>query len=342
MVWAATYDQGVCAFSKKTGKFTVYREGSGGLSSDQVQCIYEDGNGYLWFGTYASGIDRFDRRSQTFANWHDSRPGSLLHHIHDIISCNPGELLVTSDHGAGIFRTDDGKLCTGMERSPTQLPVENKLIYKAFMDREGGLWLGSYFYGAEYFQPRQQRFRSYSCSEDVSSGSARIIKAVSEGEKGIIWVGTDDDGIYQFNTLTEEMKPFRTARDIGASQYIVSDLLCDGGKLFAATYERGLEVFDLKTGKMKTYRHNPEDGSSLPSSRVFVLFKSSTSRIWIGTANGVCHYDHDRDSFVRLDIPGRIRHHRRQRPWPLDSHPRKRALSLRHADRIGAPPSGRL
>ena len=306
VVWAATYDQGVCAFSKKTGKFTVYREGSGGLSSDQVQCIYEDGNGYLWFGTYASGIDRFDRRSRTFANWHDSRPGSLLHHIHDIISCNPGELLVTSDHGAGIFRTDDGKLCTGMERSPTQLPVENKLIYKAFMDREGGLWLGSYFYGAEYFQPRQQRFRSYSCSEDVSSGSARIIKAVSEGEKGIIWVGTDDDGIYQFNTLTEEMKPFRTARDIGASQYIVSDLLCDGGKLFAATYERGLEVFDLKTGKMKTYRHNPEDGSSLPSSRVFVLFKSSTSRIWIGTANGVCHYDRDRDSFVRLDIPGRI------------------------------------
>lgn len=103
----------------------------------------------------------------------------------------------------------------------------------------------------------QHNFRFYGCDNCSSSGKGRIIKALSEGEKGIIWVGTDDDGVYTVNTLTGEVKPFRTASDIGASQYIVSDLLYDGNQLFVATYERGLEVFDLRTGRVKSYSHDP-------------------------------------------------------------------------------------
>ena len=306
VVWVGTYDQGLCAFSKRTGRFTAYRKQPGGLSDNQVHSIYEDAVGYLWIGTYSSGIDCFDRRTGRFVNYRDGRPGSLLHHIHDIVAYGPDEILVASDNGVGIFQIEEGVIRSGDKHKPRVLPVANELVYKAYKDREGGLWLGSYFYGAEYFPPMQHNFRFYGCDNCSSSGKGRIIKALSEGEKGIIWVGTDDDGVYTVNTLTGEVKPFRTAADIGASQYIVSDLLYDGNQLFVATYERGLEVFDLRTGRVKSYSHDPDDEHSLPSSRVFVLFKSATGRIYLGTANGLCRYDREQDCFVRLGIPVRI------------------------------------
>ena len=306
VVWVGTYDQGLCAFSKRTGRFTAYRKQPGGLSDNQVHSIYEDAVGYLWIGTYSSGIDCFDRQTGRFVNYRDGRPGSLLHHIHDIVAYGPDEILVASDNGVGIFQIEEGVIRSGDKHKPRVLPVANELVYKAYKDREGGLWLGSYFYGAEYFPPMQHNFRFYGCDNCSSSGKGRIIKALSEGEKGIIWVGTDDDGVYTVNTLTGEVKPFRTASDIGASQYIVSDLLYDGNQLFVATYERGLEVFDLRTGRMKSYSHDPDDEHSLPSSRVFVLFKSATGRIYLGTANGLCRYDREQDCFVRLGIPVRI------------------------------------
>lgn len=308
IVWVGTYDRGLCAFSKQSERFTAYRRQPDGLSDDQVSCIWEDAIGYLWFGTYSSGIDRFDRRTGRFVNFRDERPGSLLHHIHDIVAFGPGELLVASDHGAGIFGIEEGMIRPRDRKHPRMLPARNKLIYKAFKDREGGLWLGSYFDGAEYFPPVQHNFRFYGCQDGCDDGAerGRIIKALSEGDRGTVWIGTDDDGIYTLDVSTGEVRPYRTAADIGLSQYIVSDLLCDGDRLFVATYDRGLEVIDLGTGRVRSYYHDPDDERSLPSSRVFTLFKSVTGRIYLGSAEGLCRYDRERDCFVRLGIPVRI------------------------------------
>lgn len=114
----------------------------------------------------------------------------------------------------------------GDKHNPRVLPVANKLVYKAYKDREGGLWLGSYFYGVEYFPPMQHNFRFYGCDDGSSSDKGRVIKAVSEGEKGILWVGTDNDGIYTVNTLTDEVKPFRTASGHRAAPNISSRTCC--------------------------------------------------------------------------------------------------------------------
>lgn len=76
VVWVGTYDQGLCAFSKRTGRFTAYRKQPGGLSDNQVHSIYEDAVGYLWIGTYSSGIDCFDRRTGRFVNYRDGVPAA--------------------------------------------------------------------------------------------------------------------------------------------------------------------------------------------------------------------------------------------------------------------------
>ena len=75
-----------------------------------------------------------------------------------------------------------------MERSPTQLPVENKLIYKAFMDRGRRIVAGARISTVQSISSLASKDSGpTAAAKTFSSGSARIIKAVSEGEKGIIW-----------------------------------------------------------------------------------------------------------------------------------------------------------
>lgn len=88
--------------------------------------------------------------------------------------------------------------------------------------------------------------------------------------------------------------------DIGTTYYCIHDLLVDGDKLYAATYGRGLEVINLKTGKVESFLNNPEDSTSIPSSRVFTLYKASNGCIYVGTSAGFCYYNPEKNNFIRI------------------------------------------
>ena len=53
--------------------------------------------------------------------------------------------------------------------------------------------------------------------------------------------------------------------------------------------------------EMTVYRYEKSDATSISGNFILKLFEDSQKRLWIGTLNaGVCLYDRDRDSFIRL------------------------------------------
>ena len=70
--------------------------------------------------------------------------------------------------------------------------------------------------------------------------------------------------------------------------------------MYAATYERGLEVTDLRTGKITSYLNNPKDSTTIHSSKIFKLMKASDGRIYIGTADGLCYYQKSTGEFIKV------------------------------------------
>ena len=39
------------------------------LSNDVVRALYVDSSGFLWVGTWGSGLNRFDRNTETFVSY---------------------------------------------------------------------------------------------------------------------------------------------------------------------------------------------------------------------------------------------------------------------------------
>ena len=96
--------------------------------------------------------------------------------------------------------------------------------------------------------------------------------------------------------------PYRTAQNVGTAIYNVFSMLVDDQTLWIAAFQRGIEAVDLKSRTVKSYLADPSD----PSSRVFVLFRSSSGRIWAGTSVGLFYYDRFEDRFVTRDPKVRI------------------------------------
>lgn len=308
-IWIGTYSEGLCCFDKHKNTFVTYKKSNlpNSLSDNSVQKIFEDSHGNLWIGTFQNGLDLFNPTTKTFTNFQDKSPNNLLYHIHDIKEYRPGELFISSDNGIGIFKADKGEIIQSDNPNLKIRTGANKFIYSIYIDQEESLWLGSYFDGIKFYSAFQNNFKYYSCSPSSVIETGKVVNVIKEDKDDNYWIGTDDNGIFRFNAKTQEVTPFRDATSIGSTYYCIHDLLADGDKLYAATYGRGLEVFDLKTGKVETYLHNPEDSTSLPSSRVFVLYKASNGCIYVGTSNGICYYNPEQKNFTRIgSFAGRI------------------------------------
>ena len=299
-IWFGTYSEGLCRLDKRTGKFRTFRnDGSEGcLPSNSIQDVFEDSHGDLWVGTAQDGICLFNQDSGTFSRYDDLSSDRMLYHIHDIGEQRPGMLLVASDNGVVYFDTKEKHVIRTDDRSLPLRFRSNKFIYSMYIDREESLWLGSYFSGIEFVSPFQNNFKYYGCSSPLSK-SGKVINSIVEDSDGMYWIATDDDGIFRFDSIRGRTIPFHTAADIGSTYYCVHDLLLDNGKLYAGTFERGLEEFDLGTGEKKSYLPS-SDSTSILSSKIFKLYRSSDGKIYAGTSDGLCMFLPQEGTFRRI------------------------------------------
>ena len=303
-IWIGSYAEGLICYDKKTDTFITYVKGEGknGISDNSIHKIYEDSYGNLWIGTFQNGLDRFDYATKTFTNYKDNSSENLLYHIHDMIEYRPGELIVASDNGIGLFRVEEGRIIPTDQSGLKVASISNKFIYSLFVDKEESLWLGSYFNGVDFYSDFQNKFEYFSCTSSNKSKEGKVINVIKEDRfNGLYWIGTDDNGLFCFDPETKNVTSYRTAKDIGSTYYCVHDMLFDNARLFVATYERGLEVFDMRTKTVKSYLHDPADSHSLPSSRLFAIYKASNGQIYIGTSGGLCYYNREKDNFVRIE-----------------------------------------
>ncbi|RMH61266.1 MAG: response regulator [Calditrichaeota bacterium] len=94
---------------------------------------------------------------------------------------------------------------------------------------------------------------------------------------------------FQFKHIGEEE---------GLEQKTIYAILQDStGYLWLGTND-GLVRYDGY--RFKTFRHNPDDTTSLSNNHINYLFEDSRGRLWVGTDGGLNYYNPNTESFVRL------------------------------------------
>ena len=258
-----------------------------GCAPARVCAIAEDAGGNLWLGTWDSGVYILDTSNMTVTP--GIGPGEGLTHVHSIVLAGERTLFTGSDDG--LMRADlltgERHLFKNERSSPGSL--SNKYVYPILIDREGGLWAGTYYGGINYSSPNAGRFRQVSLSAEVGASEDYIASCFAEDPDGSIWVGSDNGGLFRFRP------PRSLTRHALAKPYNIHALLRDGDFLWVGTYSDNLLRLNLKTGATKAYGFD----EGLESSSIYALRKDASGTLWAGTVSGICRYSPQEDRFIR-------------------------------------------
>ena len=283
----------LCKLNKVNNTFETY------AIEEKTESIYsmalwEDSSNHIWIGTWDKGLWKLDPRTKQVEKYLTGEKGKGILHIHSILEYSPELLLIGSDDGLTIFNPVTQESFLYDNYGDNEKSLSDKFIYPILKDREGGVWIGTYYNGINYLPPYCGQFNGYSESSDIPYFNSRIISRFCEGENGNIWIASDDSGLSCFNPSTMQFLDFNGREKL--NKHNLHALCMVDKDLWIGTYGDGIQILNTQTGVIKSY--STSDG--LDENSIYSIFKDSQGQIWTGSMNGICQYDAPKQRFTPI------------------------------------------
>ncbi|MBC8028069.1 MAG: diguanylate cyclase [Steroidobacteraceae bacterium] len=181
-----------------------------------------------------------------------------------------------------------------VQRYSLEEGLSQQSVNTIVQDAEGFMWFGTEdglnrFDGYEFRQLRHHR----GTENSLPNGWIASLIASEQG----VWIATDGGGIVFRNAATgafEAPAVLRDAPDLQRVRSLARDRL---GRLWIASRDAGIALFDPRSGELKRLRHSSTETASLSSDSIFSLVHLRSGDTLVGTANGL-----DRLSAANLDV----------------------------------------
>jgi signal transduction histidine kinase/ligand-binding sensor domain-containing protein len=309
-----------CTLEDRTGRFWVAdgenleefdRESGRVLSQVRVSeglrsvSFYEDHLGIFWI-TYVtnesgSGLAVLDRSTNSLIPYsiYDRKSGKELAAGFMTATEDSNQTLWLAGFGAGLLKLDrEHGVFIRYRNHPENL--ESIAADRAMAlsgDREGNVWVGLLASEPNFFRTETAPFTPLRVTRsNPRSHGEKIVGALYEDRDHVLWMATTG-ALNSINRRTGEFTSFQPPGQ-GLSSDVVAITEDRGGGLWIGSYGAGLSRFDRKTGRFKTYLHEPNHPSSLSNNIVSRMLIDHSGTMWIGTYNGLDRFDPRNESFV--------------------------------------------
>lgn len=179
--------------------------------------------------------------------------------------------------------------------------------HTVFRDRAGMIWLGvndrnlpskaNIFLKYDPAINSAKTYRYFTLKDSLTEEHG--VFSFLEDKDGGFWLATAN-GLFLFDRVNETFTPYkydyRDTKSISSNNVWV--LHEDrAGNFWVGTWGGGLNLFDRAAKKFKHFTE--KDG--LPSNIVFSILEAGDSTLWIGTGNGISHFDPKTKVFTNYD-----------------------------------------
>ncbi|MCB1044070.1 MAG: response regulator [Acidobacteria bacterium] len=249
------------------------------LPSNKVQALMCDRDGDMWVAFEDAGVAKYHVASQSFHHFFD-RNSALSHN--EVVS------LAEDWHGNVWLATEGGGLnCWHRETAQIRVfrhdgkdsgSLSNDVVTAAYYDK-ANLWVGTEGGGLNQMFLSPSPFRPLPLDH-----APHFILSVFEDQKGELWVGTKDEGV--FHQTDAAWRIYSKESDTGIQHNDVSTMIqSPDGDFWIGTDGGGLHRYDSATGRFDVHTL-PKPLADVGSNEVTVIVARDDGRIWVGFDGG--------------------------------------------------------
>ena len=195
-LWIASWDGGLDCLESQTGKYLS--PGSFGAGIDNrgpwpVVCMLADSRGFIWFGTYDKGVDRYDKKTKTFTHFkHDSSGNSLSNNVvNSLCEDRKGNIWIGTKSGLNRFDPSSGHFTVYSTRDG--LPDDH--VLSILEDDKGNLWISTN-QGLSRFDPITRAIANFTVADGLQSNEFKAHSCL-KSSSGALYFG----GVNGFNVF---------------------------------------------------------------------------------------------------------------------------------------------
>jgi diguanylate cyclase (GGDEF)-like protein len=308
-IWIATQD-GLTRYDGKNFKNYSHSPGvETSLGNNWVWDLLVDSEGRLWaasdggFHLYIPEVDGFTNFSVD-KNINGVDGSSYV----SITEAPNGNILFASQFsGYTEFDISSATFKTHLNEKPS-LTLQSNPISDLIYDKVGNLWIASPRGGLRLKRASSTDFQVINVNSKQSIPSDKLRRLFVDSNN-LLWVGTEDVGVFVLNQALELVNHFRFSPDKSSSfcANYVNDIMQDHkGNMWFAT-ENGLCKLNPDSKTFTRTLHQTSRSTSLLSNRASTLMQDSGGVIWVGTQSGISRWNASLNYFPHISKHGKYK-----------------------------------
>lgn len=213
------------------------------LSNSLINKVYQDRKGFIWVAT-EDGLNKFDGNKFTMYRHNENDKSSILDdYVRTLCEDRSNRLWVACNNGVQIYNrnTDSFDNINIILNGSKIWPAVTSIIER----KNGDIWISTSGQGI-FFIHKGNNKAEFSSEEKFShKTNCYLINTLFEDSKKNLWVGTEDRGVFRYQTETGKIQNYHSPGSLTGND--ISTICEDNaGNIFVGTLTEGLNM--LKPG----------------------------------------------------------------------------------------------
>lgn len=208
-------NKAVFSFNATLSKINLHKlNGLGNSSIEQntIKPLYVDSRQRLWIGCDNGGLAcvtlATGKEVKYEAKW---LTGGIVRTITEDKRHN---IWLGTEIGIAVI-APDGHIERIKKEPNKSNSLTDNAIYSILSDKEDNIWIGSYFGGVDYLVKRNSWFMHDYANGKPGAFNARIPRSIVEAEGGLVWIATEDNGVFIYDMQNHVFTPFTSIPTLG-------------------------------------------------------------------------------------------------------------------------------